>query len=181
MKKGRRWIVLIFMGLALIKFDSSTLAGDTQAERATLRGIKEVLVVIEILDPHFKRSGLTENQIRTDMSSKFTVAGINILTEEEYFDKALTEITPLAPIVSVALSAKKSNNLYFIHIYFQVLQRVFLEREPSMNVPAVTWWVDRMGILAPQKITYARNAVKDCTDEFINAYLSVNPKQRWKE
>lgn len=176
MKKARCWIVLIFMVLALVNFDCFTLAGDTPAERGTLRGIKEVLVVIEILDPDLKRSGLTEDQIRTDMNSKFRVAGINVLTEEEYFKKALTETTPLAPIVSVALSAKKSNKLYIVHIYFQVLQRAFLERDPSMNVPAVTWWVDRMGILAPQKISLARNAVKDCTDEFIKAYLSVNPK-----
>ena len=176
MGRGRYWIVLIFMVFALAKLDSFAFAGDTPIERATLRGIKEALVIIEFLDPVFARSWLTENQIQTDMAPKFRVAGIKLLTEEEYFEKAITETTPLAPIISVALSARKFNKRYVVHIYFQVLQRVFLVREPSLNVPAVTWWIDRMGIVSPKGMRSVGNAVKDCVDEFINAYLSVNPK-----
>lgn len=57
------------------------------------------------------------------------------------------------------------------------MQRVSLKRDSQISINAVTWNVESVGIAGSDNLNDVRDRIKDRVDQFINAYLSVNPKK----
>src|SRR5207249_4173290 len=58
-------------------------AGDSEADRATLRGVEGVDVLVEALKPEVERAGVTRQQLKIDVELQLRKAGIRVFTEEE--------------------------------------------------------------------------------------------------
>ena len=88
MRVNRYGLVLIFMVAAFIKLDASVLAIDDMKTRATLRGLEALYVQVVHFDPdlkkELKKGGLTEETLQTRIERRLEVAGIKVLSDEEF-------------------------------------------------------------------------------------------------
>ncbi len=170
MKKARYWIVLMVAVLALAKLHSLAFAQDTELSRQTLRGLQGVQVLVEDLKPEIERGGLTKQQLQRDTELRLRMAGIKVLSEIESFN------TPGAPYLHVYANVVKGKHrpTYIYSITVGLIQKVSLVRAPGIVVEVITWAVGRTGFTP--ELRYIRARIKDLVDQFINAYLSVNPK-----
>ncbi len=143
------------------------------SEVQSLRGIKEFAVFIDRLPPAIEKEGFNKNTIQIDVELKLRLAGIKVITLEE----RLT--VPGHPYLYVNVCPIKHNSsgyAYSIHVEFR--QNVILIRN-YMETSATTW--DDLNLGFTPKSAYdafrtIRGNIKDRIDEFINDYLSVNPK-----
>ena len=146
--------------------------GDSEYSRPTLRGLNNVFVLVEEVDPEMEKDGLTASQIKTDVELKLRLAGIKV------FSRAEAVKQKGSPYLYVRLSGFKDTigrtTVYIFHLSFQFNQRVFLERDLSINADACTWALNHTG--RSGRIGEIRDTIKNYADRFLNAYFSANPK-----
>ncbi len=113
-----------------------------------------------------RRIGITEEGIRTDVELKLRLAGVQVLTAEERRKAG-------AAILYVKMNMFEDTSSASVSL--EILQDVFLYRDPSVAVPlAVTWGSDL--IISRPTRAGVREAIKDKVDKFLNAWLTANPK-----
>lgn len=140
--------------------------GDQPNDRATLKGLTTIMVVVERLTPEAGRDGLTKEQLRTDVEARLRKAGITVTSSIEEAYLYLNVFT-----------VKGSSELYAYHIRLEFNQEVILKRNRNVSLPAPTWSLDLGGTVGAKKLHEVRDDVADMVDKFINAYLEQNPKQ----
>ena len=145
-------------------------AGDEVRDRATLRGLKGVEVLIEDLPPQMVEDGLPAKQIHTDVELRLRTAGIPVLSGKEAL-KARG-----SPYLYVRVSCVLSDEgLYSFSLEVELRQTVVLERNPSIAATGIpTWSVGLVGSIGRSNLRQIRANVADYVDQFTNAYLSVN-------
>lgn len=148
-------------------------AADDETDRATLRGLAGVGVVVEPLGKEIERDGLTAAQIQTDVELRLRRSGIHVLSIAE------NRNAPGMPFLSVRVNVLKQKDipLYAFSIYVTLMQDVLLARDSKISSHAATWDTDSVGTVGEAHLRDVRNSVGDYVDRFINAYLAVNPKQ----
>jgi hypothetical protein len=147
-------------------------AQDVEQTRNSLRGLSGVYVVPENpLEEDAIRGGLSQDTIRKEAELKLRLAGIRVLSREEW------EKQPGRPYLQVWPKVLKGGVLggYIYHISLEFKQYVGLARSSSIQVFGTTWSAEHMGYTPELKDV--QDKVKDRIDQFINAYLSVNPKK----
>lgn len=147
-------------------------AQDVEQTRNSLRGLSGVYVVSENpLEEDAIRGGLSQDTIRKEAELKLRLAGIRVLSREEW------EKEPGRPYLQVWPKVLKGGVLggYIYHISLEFKQYVSLVRSSSIQVFGTTWSAEHMGYTPELKDI--QDKVKDRIDQFINAYLSVNPKK----
>lgn len=150
------------------------VAADNETQRRTLAGLQGIYVTIETLNPEVERDGLSESAIKTDVELKLRQAGIRILTREQWLG------TPGKPWLYLNVSVLKSpwSGEYVYGIELKLIQEVTLTRVPRTMTDASTWEArGSVGIAGQARLLDIRNFVRDMVDQFINAYLAVNPKK----
>jgi hypothetical protein len=112
-----KWASFVFAG-------DDIFLGDNEFTRPTLRGLKEVGVLVEDLGPEIERSGLSITQIQTDVELRLRMAGIKVLSKEEYFE------TPWSPYLYVHVNVFKAEAIraYVYSISVELEQDVYLAR-----------------------------------------------------
>ena len=124
-----------------------------------------VWVVVEGLPDDAKKLGLSEETIQTDVELKLRLAGMRVVTEQEGLK--LTGGPHLYVNVNVVGLAAR--------IDVELLQNASLERTGQWAAAVSTWDV---GFLSSNPSgEYIRDRTKDLVDQFLNAWLSVNPKK----
>ena len=162
----------VILHFVLSDFSSYAIASDVQYNRASLRGLKGVYVSVEGLSPEIQKDGLTEDLIRRDVESKLRMAEIRPLSKQERFD--VMGSPHLSVNVNALILRDTREYVYSIQVTFR--QNVYPEREPILVLGATTWSVG--GIIGiTHSLDKIRASVKGQVDEFIRAYLSVNPKR----
>ena len=155
----------------LVAASAATAGGDTENDRQSLKGLEGVGVVVEDLEAEVEQGGLNTTSIRTDVELKLRQAGITVLTEAEVL------AAPGGPILHINVSTV-GGPLYAYFVGVELCQDVRLDRDPSIRIfTAVTWSVGAVGTVGRSNLRDIRNSIKDHVDEFLNAYLSVNPKR----
>jgi hypothetical protein len=140
-------------------------------EQKVLVGLKGVFVEGGIDNP--KGSGLTKDQIKTDVELQLRKAGIKVLTNEE----RLT--TPGQPYLSVLVSIIEISSRgypigYAYTITVQLYEAVTIVR--GFEAVGSIWSAGWMGYFGkPDR--HIRNNISDMVDKFINDYLAANPKK----
>ncbi len=166
-------LVLIFMCLTFFISVSPIHPSDSELARLSLKGLQGIPVLIEELPPEFKEAGLTEYQVQTDVELKLRKAGIKVLSE---MDDA-----PGNPSLYIQIWGTKSKNLpdsFSVIFGIELQQKVLLFRDHHLILWAPTWGLSNWGLIPETNFTQrVREKIKDLTDRFINAYLSVNPKR----
>ena len=165
---GRRTIfalaaILVIAFPALIR---QGWADDTPEERATLRGIKAVKVVVRDLHPDAEADGLTSSQLQSDVELRLRKAGI---TASPSARAALN--------VTVNTSGRESG-WYFFVIEVSLTQPVALVRDRKSIILASTWRLGNFGDVAAQDLArFVRETVAGQVDTFVRAYREQNLPQ----
>jgi hypothetical protein len=156
--------------IVLFLFSTSGAHADDPSERKSLRGLNGVLVLVEELQPEVEQNGLTAIAIRTDVELKLRQARIPI-SDPESIDSPVLHVW-------VALLSPSDRTLWPYTVRVELRQSAALERDPSIIMRLVSTWssTPSLGIETKQNVRNLRDVVKDQVDEFINAYLAVNPK-----
>ena len=137
----------------------------------SLRDLKGIYVSVEKLTQEIQKDGLTKDRIQGDVELMLRMAGIKTLSKEEWFDE---EGSPSLYVNANVLKLSATREyVYSVNISFK--QTVYPIRKPMEITGAATWSVGGIVGITPD-LGKIRASVKEQVDEFIKAYLSVNPK-----
>jgi hypothetical protein len=172
-------IVVIAMFSLLVPFKLFAFALDNEDTRMSLSGINGIHLYVQSLDPEIEKEGLTKKQIQTDIELKLRMAEINIRSEEEKINDEDQGI------LFVPIFVKKiTEGSYDYSLSVELFQHAYLVRDINDNESlklglkvfarkylVQTWSNGLIGMT--NDLSKIRSSVKDLTDTFINAYLSV--------
>ena len=100
-------------------------AADPEAE--SLRGLSGVNVLVENLSDSAKRAGLEKNSIQTDVELKLRLAGIKVLTDEEWL------YAPGDPYLYVNLTVVWAGGICAYGIDVELKQTALLDRVQTIR------------------------------------------------
>jgi len=169
----KKWLIVLLVIVLTLTLQSPVFAINGKSNRATLRGLSGVGVLIEQLAPEIEKEGLIKNQIQIRLELKLRMAGIKVLTKEECLK------TPGEPYLYVNVNvntAKTESDIYPYSIDVLLMQKVSLLRDPKQTTYAVTWSTGGVGSIEKSILSQLRGSVEEMVDLFIKTYLSENPK-----
>lgn len=142
-------------------------AADTQLERATLKGLTRVAVLVDELSPDAEQAGLTREQLQTDIETRLRQFGITVA----HWDTS-------TPYLYVNVTALKhaSGNSYAYAGDIQLVQLVTLVNS-DLVTGAATWSSGFVSTVGRSRFPESvREDVRDYVDKFVSAFLSANSK-----
>ena len=149
-------------------------ASDSEIDRASLKGLQGVFVLVEDLNPPEEEAGLKAADIQADAEQQLKAAGIPLLSKAQNLD------TPGMPTlyVSVSVASSTATDVWPFSIDVNLEQQATLKRSPDTFVPtAVTWHVGSLGAVDKSNIRSVRERVNEQVAKFVNAYFKVNLTQ----
>ena len=173
MMNPKKWLMAVVAILLIFALKSPTSAIDSKSNRATLRGLEGVAVLVEQFSPEVEKEGLVKNRLQTELELKLRMAGIKVLTKEECLK------TPGEPYLYVNINvniAKTESDIYPYSIDILLIQKVSLVRDPNQATYAVTWSTGGVGSIGKPILSQLQNSVEEILDVFVKAFLSENPK-----
>ena len=156
----------IVLTVALLILAVPAWGQDGAAQRATLKGITIVEVVVEAMDPNAERDGLTHSELQTEVEARLRQAGITVgsnLTGHLY--------------VTVDTVRSDNGQTYAYNVEVEYVQQVVLPRDPQAPIYVPTWETGGVGLIAASRLREVRQDVANYVDQFIKAYLEQNPKR----
>ena len=165
-----RLSVLILLGLTLCW--PTVGFAFTADKRDTLRGLREVSVLVEYLPDDVEREGLSREHLKRDIEVRLQQAGLRVL--------AISEIakSPGAPYLYVAVYpiTGPSVNLNAYAVGLTLKQLVQLSRNPTTEFFATTWEGPAPpSLLSAPRVLDIRTRISDAVGRFIIDYQAVNP------
>jgi len=163
--------VLILVGLLLFwPADGFSFTAD---KRDTLRGLKEISVLVEYLPDDVEREGLNREHLQRDIEVRLRQAGLHVLT--------ITEVanSPGAPYLYVAVypitGPSVNSNAYAVALTLK--QLVQLSRNPTTELFATTWEGPmQLSSQGDHRVLDIRTRILDAVGRFIIDYRDVNSK-----
>lgn len=142
----------------------AAVAGDSDAERATLRGLEAVQVRVSDPGLDLAKDGYAREMLRTNVEVRLRQAGIPIVT------------APDAAMLFANLTAVKGGfpSTYAYSIEISVVQSVKLTRDPNIISSAPTWSLSQIG--QKRRAREVRDEVGPLVDRFVSLFLAMNPK-----
>ena len=163
MKRNLLYCCVLFMVLLV----SVPFSFGQSSDVLTLRGLQAIGVVVEGLTSEGRRTGLTSQQIKTEVELQLRKVGIRV-------DESVREFV----YVNVNIVEAGDIDHFVYSLELSVEQPVTFERDSSSLV-AITWTQGYVGIISQER---ARNTIRESihylVDIFINDYLAVNPITR---
>ena len=145
----------------------------TADKRDTLRGLREISVLIEYLPDDLEREGLNREQLRRDIEVRLRQAGLHVLTLSEVAN------LPGAPYLYVAVYPiiGPSVNVNAYAVALTLKQLVQLSRNPTTELFATTWEGPlHFSSLSDSKVFDIRSRIFDAVGRFIVDYRDVNSR-----
>lgn len=145
----------------------------TADKRDTLRGLKEVSVLVEYLPDDVEREGLNREHLQRDIEVRLRQAGLHVLTISEVAN------LPGAPYLYVAVYPiiGPSINVNTYAVALTLKQLVQLSRNPSTELFATTWEGPiHLSSLSDSRVLDIRSRIFDAVGRFIVDYRDVNSK-----
>jgi hypothetical protein len=131
-------------------------------------GISPVYSVRHVPGPYrAKVLGLTTEAIQTDVELKLRLAGMRVVKRNESVQ------IPGTPYVYVTVNVSKDAKAASVEVILN--QNATLERNGEFVFGVTTW--SSGGLISNPNEQFIRGQIKDTVDEFLNAWLSVNPKK----
>jgi hypothetical protein len=165
---GKKRIILLAVAISVISLCAIpfAFAEDKEITRLTLRGIKEVCVVIESIEPEIENLGLTQAQVRSDVEAKLREANIAVAPDVQ-------RGRPAVYLYVQVMRPEKINRLFY-SVSLSLLQNVVLERDPNIKTNTDTWLVRVLGMSSGTEAI--RSEIRSLLDQFIEDYRKVNQK-----
>ncbi|MEQ1947646.1 MAG: hypothetical protein ABL995_10685 [Bryobacteraceae bacterium] len=166
-------LAIALFALLLVSMPTAE-ANDTDLERKSLRGLKDITVGFVRVPTELRQyEPALETDIQTAAELKLRLAGIKVLSAAEVGNGAGSGV-----ILNISINAFPTNDGNWpVSVQVGVLQVVRLDRDASIFSYGETWGVYRIGRAQRSNLRSVRDTVNDMVDQFINAYLSVNPKK----
>ena len=160
MHRRTLWLAVLLLFPAAVQ-----RAGDSALDRATLRGLKAVYVVIDLQNPDAERDGLTKDALRARIEERLAAADIPL-------DAGANEFVGLR-----VPAAHDKKGTYALSLTLALYQPVILSRNKEVRTATQTWDAETV-VLAPPKLLLdsAMAETGQLADLFAAAYRSVNPK-----
>ena len=188
-KHHHLWHLSAFL---LIFFLSAVVcrADDLARDRASLRGIKTVVVRVHTFEHEWAsellKAGLEEAVLQASIERQLEKSGITVIPEEASKKNETEGILnvrvkfldpePSKKTFSTSEEEKieridpKKRYVYAIRLNFR--QPVSLRRAPTATVFAITWQTESVGL---RRLALIREDFETVVNVFIEAYLSENP------
>ena len=163
--------VLMLLGLTLCW--PTVGFGFTADKRDTLRGLKEISVLVEYLPDDVEREGLNREHLQRDIEVRLRQAGLHVLTISEVAN------LPGAPYLYVAVYPiiGPSINVNTYAVALTLKQLVQLSRNPRTELFATTWEGPiHLSSLSDSRVLDIRSRIFDAVGRFIVDYRDVNSK-----
>ena len=163
-RKQMRGMIIAMLALVLALMPYSFGGAES------LKGIKEFRVVVEPVSTDARDIGLTDDRIKNDVELRLRLAGLPVVDKDP--QRWIPYLYVNVPILTMN---DPDEAVYFINSNF--VQAVYLDNESYTRTTASTWFNGALGT-SPQDDAREdiRSVIRDKVDEFINDYLSVNPK-----
>ena len=170
---GKKRIVVIATALAVVFLCviPFAFAEDKEITRLTLRGIKEVNVVIESIEPEIQNLGITQAQVQADVEAKLREANIDVAPDIE-------RGRPAVYLYVQVIRPERINRLFY-SISLSVLQNVILERDPNVKTNTDTWVARMLGMSSGTQAI--RADIRSLLDQFIEDFGKANVKKAVEE
>jgi len=139
-------------------------AGDAELDRATLRGLKAVGVVIDRIDPQLPKESVAAADLQDRIESRLRDAKI--------------EVNPTATeFVGLQISAVRGGRgPYALSLTIGLYQPVLMARDGKVKTTTKTWEVETILMAEPKILRQASlESVDDLASRFVAAFRSVNP------
>ncbi len=157
-------IVLLLCMLALPPITRA--AGDAPLDRATLKGLGSLNVVVDALDPDLVKQGISSDDLRKELEGRLQRAGIAT-------DQAASEFVGIR-----LLHVRAARGPYALCISVSVYQPVLLVRDKDIKTATETWAVETVLMADPKVLSReALTSVDELADRLVSAYRAVNPKK----
>ena len=139
-------------------------AGDSELDRATMRGLKAVNVVIDRVDPQLPKEGVRPADLQAQIESKLKEAGIVINHDANEF-------------VGLQVTAVRANRgPYALSFTVGLYQPVLLSRDRNARTVTKTWEIETILMADPKVLQKASmESVDDLAARFVTAWRAVNP------
>ncbi len=148
--------------LLSLLFGAAAFGADGQLDRATLKGIKAVNIVIDPIDPSL---GLDADLLRATIQAKLDRAGIAV-------DKSANEFLGLR-----VTGAQGRRMPVALCLSLGLYQAVLLSRDRNVRTATETWSVDSVASAQSKAVKdAAADLLGDLVDRFVRAYRSVNTR-----
>jgi hypothetical protein len=175
MMTARRWWLAIGAILLAAAFGGSQFGwaeGKGVDGRYGLKGLKGFYVQVDNLPFDVEDKGLTRREVQRDVELELRKGGALVLTREQAIDN------PSAPRLHVRILTSKTDHggLYAYCIVLSFDQAAVLARDAALNVDATTWGKAGVGMVKTKKVDDLRRLILENVDEFLNVYLSENPR-----
>ena len=139
--------------------------GDGAIQRSSLRGLKTVEVLVERADTD-TIGELPTSTLQTEVELKLRLAGVEVKAGRDSHLHIRVQPLQLQTTGHCVYSVKVELN-----------QAASLTRDSTIFLPTRTWHTELIGVVVATKLNEAiQDAVGDLMDQFVNAYLSVNPR-----
>lgn len=169
-------VIACTTAVALMVVLAFSARADSELERATLKGLPGVFVLVEQMDPDAERDGLAQSTLTKDVEQRLRETGIRVLTRPELL------ATPGKPYLYLRVYAVRATGetagVYAYSISLELKQEVRLTRASPVRSLAATWRAtEEVGTVQAARLSSVRDKVRDMVDQFINAYLAANSKR----
>ena len=144
---------------------AANAAGDQALDRATLRGLKSVAIVIDRLDPELVRQGLTQAFLQSRLENRLRNSAIPL-------DKNAGEFVGLRVI-----HVRGGRGPYALCLSVGLYQPVQLVRDRNVRTATQTWEVETVLMAEPKLLMEASlSSIDELADSLVAAWRSVNPR-----
>jgi len=141
-------------------------ASDGPLDRATLRGLKSLKIIVDPLDAELQRGGVTSKNLVTQIAQRLEKGGVPV------DDNAVAFVG----LHLTAAHAKKKTSAVFLSL--GLYQTVSMARDPSIKTTTETWSGESVVLVPPELFSQAvGDTVDQLVDQFIGAFRSANPKE----
>ena len=159
--------------LGLLGCGINLLAGDSEQERQTLKGIKSVDVFVLDLSPDEMSDGLSVSQIKTDVELRLRLAGIKV---DPTSSIRLYVAPNLVKVAATRIGNATLEAYYGYNIDVECDQPVIVVATGRL-ASGKTWSTSTVATVGRRAMSKeVRESIGGQVDRFINSYLSVNPK-----
>jgi hypothetical protein len=139
-------------------------AGDAALDRATLRGLTALGVIVDKVDPTLVHEGLTRDAFQSRLERGLQTAGIRV-------DPNAREFLALRVI-----HVRANRGPFGICLSVGLYQPVLLARDQTMRTATQTWEAETVLLAEPKLVNEAAiNSLDELVDRFVAAWRSVNP------
>jgi hypothetical protein len=156
----------ILLAFALLLLPPATrAAGDAPLDRATLRGLKAVGVVIDVIDPELEKAGVTRAAVMSHLLARLQHDRVTV-------DPGAAEF------VGLRMTAVRSGRGPFaVSIMVGVYQPVILSRNHDVHTSTQTWEVETILMADLKSLPQAcSESTDDLADRFAAAFYAANPE-----